>query len=70
MEKVYHQILADEDCLSMKDLQISGKDLIKMGVPQGQKIGEILKAIFAEVVDDPALNNRDYLLNKVKDMLQ
>ena len=70
MEQAYHQILADEDCLAIKDLKISGKDLLEMGVPQGQKIGEILKAIFAEVVDDPTLNDRDYLLNKAKDMLQ
>ena len=70
MEQAYRQILADEDCLAIKDLKISGKDLLEMGVPQGQKIGEILKAIFAEVVDNPALNDRDYLLNKAKDMLQ
>jgi tRNA nucleotidyltransferase (CCA-adding enzyme) len=70
MEQAYCKILADEDCLAIKDLKISGKELIEMGVPQGQKIGEILKAIFAEVVDDPALNDRDYLLNKAKDMLQ
>ncbi len=70
MEQAYRKILADEDCLAIKDLKISGKDLLEMGVPQGQKIGEILKAIFAEVVDDPTLNDRDYLLNKAKDMLQ
>ena len=70
MEQSFRQILADEDCLAIKDLKISGKDLLEMGVPQGQKIGEILKAIFAEVVDDPTLNDRDYLLNKAKDMLQ
>ena len=70
LEEMYHQILEQEDCLSIKDLKINGKDLIGMGVPQGQKIGQILKTVFDEVVDQPDLNDREYLLNRVKDMLQ
>jgi len=70
LEEMYHQILEQEDCLSIKDLRINGKDLIGMGVPQGQKIGQILKTVFDEVVDQPDLNDREYLLNRVKDMLQ
>ena len=70
MEVMYRQILEQEDCLAIKDLKINGKDLIEMGVPQGQKIGQILKTVFDEVVDQPDLNDREYLLNRVKDMLQ
>ena len=70
MEVMYRQILEQEDCLAIKDLKINGKDLIEMGVPQGQKIGQILKTVFDEVVDQPELNDREYLLNRVKDMLQ
>ncbi|MBQ5425670.1 MAG: polynucleotide adenylyltransferase, partial [Pseudobutyrivibrio sp.] len=67
---VYRQVITAGDCLKIKDLKVNGKDLIDMGVPQGQRIGEILKAVFDEVVDNPDLNDRDYLLNRVKDMLQ
>ena len=70
IEAMYRQILEQEDCLSIKDLKINGKDLIGMGLPQGQKIGQILKTVFDEVVDQPDLNDREYLLNRVKDMLQ
>ncbi|SFI07734.1 tRNA nucleotidyltransferase (CCA-adding enzyme) [Pseudobutyrivibrio sp. OR37] len=70
LEQVYRQVISAGDCLKIKDLKINGKDLLDMGVPQGQKIGEILKALFDEVVDNPKLNERDYLLNRVKDMLQ
>ncbi len=70
LEAMYQQIMADNDCLRIKDLKINGKDLISMGVPQGQKIGEILNALLNEVVDSPELNERDYLVNRVKDMLQ
>jgi tRNA nucleotidyltransferase (CCA-adding enzyme) len=70
LESMYRQILAQEDCLSIKDLMINGKDLIEMGVPQGKQIGHILNTVFDEVVDQPDLNDREYLLNRVKDMLQ
>lgn len=70
MEKEFNKIISDEDCLSIKDLKVSGKDLIQMGVPQGQKIGEILKTLFDEVVDDPNLNNREYLLKRIEGMVK
>ena len=70
LERVYKEIVAAGDCLKIKDLKINGKDLLELGVPQGQRIGAILKDVFEEVVDNPSLNDREYLLNRVKDMLQ
>ncbi len=70
MEAAYKDILKNEDCLRIKDLHINGKDLINMGVPQGERIGEILGTLLDEVVDNPEFNNRDYLVKRVKDMLQ
>ena len=70
LERFYHQIIEAGDCLRVKDLKVSGKDLIEMGVPQGQRIGEILNTLFDEVVENPSLNDREYLLNRIKDMLQ
>ena len=70
LEAMYNQVLEAEDCLSIKDLEVNGKDLIAMGVPQGQRIGEILNSLFDEVIDNPECNNRDYLFNRAKDMLK
>ena len=70
MEVEYRKILQEENCLSIKDLQVNGKDLIDMGVPQGQRIGEILKELFEDVVDNPEHNNRDYLLNQIETILR
>ena len=70
MEAAYKDILKNEDCLRIKDLHINGKDLINMGVPQGERIGGILGTLLDEVVDNPEFNNRDYLVKRVKDMLQ
>jgi len=69
LETAFNSIIAAGDCLRIKDLQINGKDLIDLGVPQGTRIGEILKTVFDEVVEDPQLNNREYLLKRAKELI-
>ena len=49
--------------LSMKDLKISGKDLLKVGVPKGKIIGEILDYLMEKVLEDENLNNYETLIN-------
>lgn len=49
--------------LSMKDLKISGKDLLKVGIPKGKIIGEILDYLMEKVLEDENLNNYETLIN-------
>jgi tRNA nucleotidyltransferase (CCA-adding enzyme) len=70
LEKVFNEVVAAGDCLRIKDLEINGKDLIAMGVPQGQRIGEVLSTIFDSVVENPELNQRETLLNMAKSMIK
>jgi putative nucleotidyltransferase with HDIG domain len=55
--------LAESRALSLKDLAISGNDLIQAGIEPGRHMGIILKELLETVVDDPASNNRETLLN-------
>lgn len=48
--------------LSIKDLKISGKDLLKVGVPKGKIIGEILDYLMEKVLEDENLNNYETLI--------
>ena len=48
--------------LSLKDLAVNGKDLISIGIPAGKQLGQILNELFEAVLEDPALNNREKLL--------
>lgn len=70
LEKVFNEVVAAGDCLRIKDLEINGKDLIAMGVPQGQRIGKVLSTIFDSVVENPELNQRETLLNMAKSMIK
>jgi len=48
--------------LSLKDLALTGKDLIAAGIPPDKHMGIILSELLEAVLDDPALNTREKLL--------
>lgn len=63
VRQVYKQVIADNQCVSLKTLAVTGKDLIEeAGMQPGPKIGEMLKKLLDVVIEDPAQNNRENLL--------
>ena len=68
IEKLYSEILARKDAVTLKDLAISGNDLIAEGMPPGRQIGETLSALLERVLDDPSLNTREILLKLYKEV--
>lgn len=65
LKKIIHEILSNGDCLAIKDMDISGKDLIKAGIPAGPLLGEKLKDLFEMVLDDPNCNTYSYLIEHI-----
>ena len=54
------------DAISVKMLKINGNDLMQiLGIEPGPKIGAILDVLLAEVIEDPKLNTKDYLAERV-----
>ncbi|MDR2485848.1 MAG: HD domain-containing protein [Treponema sp.] len=60
--------LAGGRAFSLKDLQIDGTDLIGIGVKAGPSIGIILRELLETVVDDPALNTKEKLLEIARNL--
>lgn len=60
--RVYRQILADGDCISLKELAVGGQDLMEQGIAPGKQLGEILNAMLMDVIKEPTHNSKDYLL--------
>ena len=58
-------IRAAGDPLSLRDLAVTGEDVIAAGVRPGPDVGEVLQRLLAEVLDDPSRNTKDYLLSRV-----
>ncbi|HCM26156.1 MAG: polynucleotide adenylyltransferase [Treponema sp. GWB1_62_6] len=60
--------LAERGALSMKDLAVNGEDLAGIGVTRGPRMGAILKELLETVLDDPAMNEKDLLLEVARRM--
>ena len=60
--KVYQDIIDKKDCVSLKSLAVNGKDLISLGIKPSKQMGDILKAMLEDVLEDPSRNTKDYLL--------
>jgi putative nucleotidyltransferase with HDIG domain len=54
-------VLAGGRAFSLKDLAVSGKDLMEIGVKPGRQMGIILRELLETVVEDPELNTREKL---------
>ena len=64
VEAIWRQILARGDCLSLKELAVTGDDLIASGIPKGKQIGLILERLLDEVLKDPSANEKTLLLDR------
>ncbi len=62
------EINEEGSCITVKDLALTGDDLIKMGVPQGKQIGRILSALLDMVLNETLPNNKDDLLKTSKEV--
>ena len=52
---------------AIKDLKIKGDDVMELlKIRPGRRVGEVLEAIFKEVEEKPELNDREVLLEKIK----
>ncbi len=63
------EVLAEDACLTVKDLAINGKDLIEMGIPAGPQIGECLASLLEQVQDEKIPNTRQALLTATQTFL-
>ena len=57
---------AENACLTLKDLAVSGKDLIAMGYTPGKALGQTLQYLLEQVVDEQLPNDREALLEAAK----
>ena len=62
MRRLYANVIENGDCVALKDLAVSGSDLIAAGMQPGKQLGAVLKELLEMVLEDPSRNNREYLM--------
>lgn len=56
------EILTKQECFSLKDLAVSGKDLIAAGIRPSPAMGQLLQRLLEAVIDGKAENRKEPLL--------
>ena len=59
------ETLQEKPPVSLKDLTLKGKDLIELGYKEGKEIKDILNSLLNLVLEKPALNQKEKLLEMI-----
>lgn len=63
----FEQIMAENQCFSLKQLAVNGRDIIDMGVTGGKQIGRLLNLLLDSVIDGTLPNEKAALLAAAKE---
>ena len=64
------KVKEEESCFQLKNLDINGKDIMNLGVPEGKIIGVVLEYLLNLVINEEVENKKEDLLEKVKEFLE
>ncbi len=67
-QQLYEKVLERRECVSLKTLAVTGKDLIAEGWKPGPELGKTLNALLELVLEEPQHNTREYLLEHARGM--
>lgn len=68
VKRYSEEILSAGDCIRLKDLAVTGRDLLETGRKPGPEIGGILNQLFKTVLEEPQCNTREILLKMAEDL--
>jgi tRNA nucleotidyltransferase (CCA-adding enzyme) len=66
VKELKNEIMINKECYDLKDLAITGKDLIEHHLAKGKEIGERLEELLSFVLKNPEKNEKHILLEKLK----
>lgn len=69
IRECYEKILKQKQCVSLKDLAVTGSDLIALGMKPGKEIGETLNELLELVLEKPEYNTKKILEDYIKERL-
>lgn len=68
IEQILEEVLQEDECFSLKDLDVNGKDLMEAGYKAGKELGNTLNKLLQLVIDGECLNEKEKLLEIAEDM--
>lgn len=62
--KLFEEIKAEMSPVTLKDLAVSGGEIIEAGVERGPVTGRVMRRLLNDVIDDPSLNTKEELIKR------
>lgn len=70
IEKIIDEVLREDECFSLKDLAINGRDLMNIGYIQNKVLGDTLNILLKMVISGDIENDKGKLLEVAKQRLE
>ena len=64
--RLVDKVLEDQQCFSMRDLAVDGKDVLNMGIKQGPEVGRIMNCLLDKVLEGELENERESLMSEAR----
>ena len=68
IEALIDEVLQEDECFSLKDLAVNGKDLIGVGYKSGKELGNALNKLLQLVIDGDCPNEKEKLLQEAESL--
>lgn len=62
VREVFDEVIKEQECFSLKDLAVSGGDLIQAGMKPGKEMGALLQYLLEIVIEHPEENEKEHLI--------
>ncbi len=68
-QELYQEMRSLGQCVCLKDLAVTGRDLMDIGMRPGKELGEALQGLLELVLEEPAYNTKEKLLKEAEKYL-
>ena len=69
-EEMITGLLQEASCFSLKDLAVSGRDILSLGVPPGPLVGTLMQTLLIQVQEETVPNTKEALMEAARAFLQ
>ena len=67
LEDILRDFEVENDCFTLKQLNLNGNDLMEMGMKPGKEMGVILNDLLEKVMNEELENNKEILVKFVRE---
>lgn len=68
--RVLDKVIEENQCFTLRDLKINGRDLLDTGFAQGRQLGYVLDTLLTMVINEELPNDREILLENAQKMMK